>query len=357
MCKTELGIDTFSFYSSLTPKQKSRILEAIQALPEFRTKREDYMEETYEYTSDCFADQGVKLMIFRKKKSVWGLFVVLHPTLLLGEHDRSALYHPKKKVNKELMKQADSILKRVNVPCKLQEMKLYRVDVTANLFFEDADLAECYLRILKKGLLLPHYHLEWFRKNEHKAKDIKEANVHSYKQACKSAAFFAYDKTAQLEMIGQFPDRLIGKRVLRLEVQLRRKGIRNWVCEDDLDNCFKTLHGLEARAAGIIRWYLHRMEPTGGIHVHYEDAAAIIGGVKHAKTRARMLYLLRKTSDSRDLTAALEKLKKEFNLNGGQIKRLLKKFRKYGISPITLPNSEPQSVLEPIGALIEQAAS
>ena len=103
-------------------------------------------------------------------------------------------------------------------------------------FFEDSDLAESYLRILKKGLLLPHYHLEWFRKNERKAKDIKAANTHSYKQACQSAAFFSYDKTAQLEMIGRFPDRLIGKRVLRLEVQLRRKGIRKWVCEDDLDN-------------------------------------------------------------------------------------------------------------------------
>lgn len=114
MCKTELGIDTFSFYSNLTPKQKSRILEVLRDLPGFQTKREEYIEETYEYTSDCFADQGVKLMIFRKKKSVWGLFVVLHPTLLLlGEDDRSALYHPKKKVHKELIKQADSILKRV----------------------------------------------------------------------------------------------------------------------------------------------------------------------------------------------------------------------------------------------------
>ena len=68
MCKTELGIDTFSFYSNLTPKQKSGILEVLRALPGFKTKREDYIEKTYEYTSDCFADQGVKLMIFRKKK-------------------------------------------------------------------------------------------------------------------------------------------------------------------------------------------------------------------------------------------------------------------------------------------------
>ena len=117
------------------------------------------------------------------------------------------------------------------------------------------------------------------------------------------------------------------------------------------------MHALEAQAADIIRWYLHRMELTGGIHVRYEEAAALIDGVKHAKTRARMLYLLQKTSDSRDLTAALEKLKKEFDLSGGQIKRLLKKFRKCGISPITLTNAEPQSALESIGDVVEQVVS
>ena len=53
-----------------------------------------------------------------------------------------------------------------------------------------------------------------------------------------------------------------------------------------------------------------------------------------------MEYLLRKTSDSRDLTAALEKLKKKYGLKNGQVNRVLKQFCKLGISPITLPNAE-----------------
>ena len=53
-----------------------------------------------------------------------------------------------------------------------------------------------------------------------------------------------------------------------------------------------------------------------------------------------MSYLLRKTSDSRDLTAALDKLRQRFELNTEQVKRVLKGFRKVGISPITIPNSE-----------------
>ena len=106
MCKIETGIDTFSFYCSLTPKQKSKIMEAIQILPGFQTRQSDYIEDTYKYTSDCFAEQGIKLVVFRKKKSVWGLFVILHPTLLMGNKDRSALYHPQKGSYRELMKAA-----------------------------------------------------------------------------------------------------------------------------------------------------------------------------------------------------------------------------------------------------------
>ena len=50
MCKTELGIDTFSFYSNLTPKQKSRILEVLRVLPGFQTKREDYIMLTEQWS-------------------------------------------------------------------------------------------------------------------------------------------------------------------------------------------------------------------------------------------------------------------------------------------------------------------
>jgi hypothetical protein len=226
------------------------------------------------------------------------------------------------------------------------------VDVTANLVFDDASSVQRYLRILKKGLLLSHYRLMWFHPDDGKAKDAREANRCSYRQGCKSATFFAYDKTAQLHMIDRFPDRLIGKQVLRLEVQLRRKAMVKWVGADSMDKNEKILKKLCKQTTDIIQWYLERMKLSDGVCVRYEAAVEQISGVKGQKLKKRMLYLLRKTSDSRDLTSALDKLMDKYGLKKGQVDRVLKEFQELGINPITLPNTEQLDELPPLSDLL-----
>lgn len=84
----------------------------------------------------------------------------------------------------------------------LKEMQLRRANYTQNYCFSGAELVQAYLRILKKSRVLPHYRVEQFREGKGKTKDVREANRHSYKQSCNSAAFFAYDKTTQLAILG-----------------------------------------------------------------------------------------------------------------------------------------------------------
>lgn len=348
MCKIETGIDSFSYSYSLTAKQKSKILEKLIGLSKFQTRCKDYEGETFDYTSDHFAEDGIKLRVFRRNGSVWTLFVTVHPTLLMGDNNKSSLYQPSKTILKILMNKADTILEQIQCPCKLKKMKMYRVDVTANLIFKDSDIVEDYLRILKKGLLMPSYHVDYFHKGEGKAKDVKTANKHSYKQLCKAASFFAYDKTAQLEMIEAFPVSLIGKKVLRLEAQLRRKAMKKWVNKNHMDDSFKILEKLNKKAPDIICWYLKRMQLNSFGYVRYCDAADEISHVKKVKTRERMLYLIRKTSDRHTLSKAIEDLKEAFKLSSGQVNRLLKKFEKMGISPITLTNDNDYEMLPAI---------
>ncbi len=347
--KTETGIDTYSLYYTLTSKQKSKILERLKKLPSFRKKVSCYFENTYSYSSDCFAKKGVKIWVQRNKGAPWGLLIIVHPKLVLGSSDRSTLYQPQKKQEyKKIVKTVDSLLETVCVPCSIDQMKLYRVDVTANLIFGKSDLVDEYIRILKKSCLLPHYRLDFFHKSEHKAKNCKIANKHSHKQYCKSAAFFAYDKTSQLEMIDAFPDSLINKRVLRLETQIRRKGMKKWLGKDMCDSNWSIIKKLGKRSLEILQWYLGRLQPDHVPYVRYRDAVDMIDNVKGRKTRERMQYLLRKTSDSESLTTALEKLRKEYSLSKNQCRCVLKKFIKLGISPITLKNSSDYDEIPPI---------
>ena len=334
----QTGFDTMCYYHALSPKQKRKILEQLQQLPEFRTIQDDYIDETYKYGCEYFAPSGVKLYAFREKGSVWGLFIVVHPALVLGDTDRSALYQSTKSSYKNMVKLVDKMLAQVKIPCSLDDMKLYRPDVTANLIFDDAELVDEYIRIFKKSKILPHYKQDRFREKEKKAKDCKQANHHSYKQYCGSAAFFAYDKTAQLKMIDCFPDTLIDKNVLRLEAQLRRKSLKKWVSGKKLGSNWEIIRDVYKNREKIINWYLERLQPAGDI-VRYADAAALINGSKmRSKMRKRMLYLLRKTSDKDSLTAAEKDLKSEYHLTNSQYKAVLKKFRALGISPITLRN-------------------
>ena len=337
-CELQSGFDTFCYYHSLSPKQKRKILDRLQKLPEFRTIKNDYFNESYRYGSDYFAADGVKIYVFRERGSVWGLLVVVHPTLVLGDHDRSALYQATKSSYKKIVKIVDKMLGKINVPCSLDNMKLYRLDVTANLIFDDDDVVDEYIRILKKSLILPHYKLDWFREKEKKAKDCNLANRHSHKQYCKSAAFFVYDKTAQLRMTDHFSEALLGKKVLRLEAQLRRKTLKKWVSGKKPGSNWEIIRDIYKNRAKIINWYLGRMQPAGRV-IRYADAVKLISGTKiKSKTRDRMLYLLRKTSDKYSLTAALEALRKKFDLSKSQCKTILNKFKNLGISPITLRN-------------------
>lgn len=51
------------------------------------------------------------------------------------------------------------------------------------------------------------------------------------------------------------------------------------------------------------------------------------------------------TSDSESLTAALEKLREEYQLSRRQCKGVLKQFKKLGVSPVTLKNSSDYTTL------------
>lgn len=237
-----------------------------------------------------------------------------------------------------MVRLVDKMLDKVSAPCSLEDMKLYRADVTTNAIFDHMKWVAEYIRIYKKSMILPHYKLDWFREKEKKAKDCKLANRNSHKQYCKSSAFFVYDKTAQLEMIDWFSDTLAGKKVLRLEIQLRWKALKKWVDNGELGSNWEIIQSVCKNQEKIIKWYLGRTQPKGQ-YVRYKDAVDLINGAKlKKKTRDRMLFLLRKTSDKESLTSALEALQMEYSLSKGQSKTVLKKFQKLGISPITLAN-------------------
>ena len=348
----EPGIDSMNYTGPLTAAQKDAVLSELKKRAGFQKNCGDYFKEYYHYSSDCFADQGVKIQIEKTAKTPWRISLIVHPTLVLGEKDRSKLWQPTKKSFRAMENALVSKLKKVQLDLPPETLSLSRVDVTADLEFDDAALVTEYLRIIKKSRILPHYKTDWFKEKDGKARDCREANRHSYKQCCKQGALFAYDKTAQLQMIDRLPNALIGKRILRIEAQLRRKEILKWVPAAACSSSWDIIHTLFKKRKKIIRWYLRRMQPADTPCRRYETAVAQAQAIRGEKTRTRILYLLKKASDCHDLDAALEKTASHFDLNRRKQKSLLKACNKKKINPITLTNSGAYEELPPLSALL-----
>jgi len=262
----------------------------------------------------------------------------IEPCLVLGSTIPTELYQPTRKNYRELVRKVDAILKPLHIPYTVDAMKISRLDCTVDQYYSTHYEIMEYLRILKKGCVLPRYKLDSFKKSEKKAKDVSEANKHSFRQQCKSSAFFVYDKISQLEMTKRLSDYTIDKNVLRLEAELKRPKMKNKLGKG-LDNYHYLKEGAK-RAPKIIEWYLKRIcKNTTGCFVKYAVAVGIVQQAKiKSKTRDRLIYLLRKTSYG-SLKTAIDKTCSKFDLSKSQVSHLINKLNMMGINPITLPNS------------------
>lgn len=348
------GVDTLCYDYPLTSEQKKAMVAYLRTRKGFIRGKRDYFAETKLYHSDAFWEWGIKIYIRKFAAGPWHLNLIVHPVMVLGDPDRTMLWEPSKSEYSKICSIISKILNKSGLTVNADQLSLTRVDLTTNLGFPEQDLVDTYLRILKKGMLLPHYRLERFSEKEHKAKNCKVANAHSYKQSCKSAAFFAYDKVSQLEMLDDCSTALANRHILRLEVQLNSKGMQKWLDEADKSDTWKTICSLSAQHYKILAWYLSRILPAADDHIRYSEAAEIIERLRKSKTRERLQYFLRKQSDCKDLQTALEKTAEKFKLNKSKPRKLLEKCRRMGLNPITLKNDDKHERLPSLVTILKR---
>jgi len=339
------GVHTYSVWMAATYKQFGKIWNAC-----CQTGKIDDQSNVFERTKwlycYTFFEQGVKIYLQAKSGSFYNLNVQIEPCRVLGESDPTALFQLDKKRYKELVGRVDKLLKKMQFPRSVDTMKIHRCDLTVNVRFSTQEELSEYLRVFKKSCIIPHYRRDYFRKNEQKAHDFNAANSHSFRVSCKSASFLIYDKIAQLEMIDRMNEALLDKHVLRFEAELGRAALKKHLGKNAMETNYKILHTAARNCTNIVQWYLERLQPQCKRYLRYEDAVQMIEKAKmSAKMRERMLFLLRKASDRESLSTALVDLYFRFGMGKHQINTLLKKFRKLGISPITLRNSSSYSAL------------
>lgn len=338
----EYGIDTVNFYYQLTREQSYDVLRRLKAQPGYIPLKEDVLHDEYSFTSAWLTDRGIRLQIRKRHNTPWYLSLILHPATLLGDDRPSALFHCTKQRYEVFTRVADKLLEPLELPCKVSEMTVTRVDVTTDIHFAYQESVDAYLRILKRSRILPHFKPDGFRPDDKKVEDCGLANSRLHKQTCKSASVFIYDKAEQLKSLKSRQGKTDGH-ILRFECQLRRRALEKRLKKSGLSSQ-QLLEEASDKAMKIIAWYVKRLQPKGTV-VHYYKAQQIIDAVRSEKTWEQMQYLLRKVSDSQSLTAALKKLKACYGLSDAQVNRLLDQFASLGISPITLEDKSKFLIL------------
>ena len=207
------GVHTYSVGTTITSKQYYKIKDSLQT--DLRLTQANYWKDQERYTSELLKDHGIWIYL-SKLGTIYRVKIRIEPCRVLEFSSSAALYQADQKSYKAMIKRIDQLLKPYHIPCSVDQMKISQEDLTCNLSFPDSAQVHLSLHALQKAFVLPHYKRDFFHKDDKKVKDYKEANQHSYKQKCRSAAFFAYDKTAQLQMIKRLSKDLISNHTLRL---------------------------------------------------------------------------------------------------------------------------------------------
>lgn len=332
-CTVFSGIHTVSFSKALTGEEYYQILHSAQKQGMRIHSADDYFAAASSHTLLGYQKQGIVVYLSQPKRAIYKAKLRIEPERVMGNSDPQALWQCQKGGWKRLVQAVDGLTGALGLP-SLREMTLSVLELTVNLVFPHQEYVDAYIQILKKGYLNGHYKRIQFDKHASKAKNVQEANQHSYKAACKQKSFFAYDKTAQLlmtERIARLPDH----RTLRMEVSLRREAIKKELGTENSTKYY--LEQGSKNAERFVHHFLKKLLLSNGVHLPYDTAMEQLQQLKSAKMRQRAECLLQLCSRKKSLDKAINAMQEELEIKRSAVDRVIKKLKGLGLSPITIP--------------------
>ena len=258
--KIERGIHTIELYAcNLKYEQVQKVNDWLAKEKKLQIVWRDPFNIDRHAKSDFLIASGVRIRIDQSHNKSNGIGLIINPSSLLADdYQPTQLFHPKKKACGEVLLQTEEILHELRLednahPRKLvvqpEELSLSQMDLTMNLWLSnDADLPEL-IRLFKKAKLPPS-----FKRCKGKNREI---NRHCFVMNCHTVAFKAYDKIYELQKNHRCPAKLAGKKLLRIEVSLKREAFVKKLKLNRTDDLHTMLKAGYDAMEDIILDYLH----------------------------------------------------------------------------------------------------
>lgn len=344
MIFVERGIHTVELYlNQLSYAEVQTIVEDLYHLQRqtgetliVQTKK-DSLNVRGAYEVHGYLPEGMLMKVYQESQRPSAIRIILNPsTLTSGEYVPERLYWPemlywsKKKFLKQMVKFIQEEFENTKQHRKWQfdveRLSLSRVDITWNLYFPaEADLTEV-IRLFKHG----------YRKKKERVVTFRDAkkNRHSFRVVYPDVVLTVYDKSFQVrQKHRKTRDRM---QILRIEVSLKRSAYLRMLKLPVNVNYDEVLQDAVIAMSKVLKKYLKRMFPCVGRHLPYPTAVKEIQEkVADEELREKMLFLLNKASRSDSLSMAMEKTMVEYGMGKKEMEKLLKKFDKVNVNPIT----------------------
>ena len=249
------------------------------------------------YCIPTYKSTGVEILLHQSiAHPCWITLIVNPSSLLAGKYQPLSLYQPAKKSLRKLHKLLRGILDKVGVEQRLKEFRLFRCDLTRDIYCENSCEHMLRLDYFRKSLPIRSYQPVSFDKYEKNGEKWRSANQHSWTIRNKSCAFSVYDKTYELKARH---DMKIEDNILRIELRLERKAIQKKVSSSAWDD---QLLELFEKQKAIMNKFLHRLHQDYAVLITKEEALARIERSAYRKQTKKKLHRIVKKSGRLQIT-------------------------------------------------------
>lgn len=338
MIFVERGIHTVELYlNQLSYAEVQTIVEDLYHLQRHtgetlivQTKK-DSLNIRGAYEVYGYWPEGMLMKVYQESQRPSAIRIILNPsTLTTMEYVPERLYWPKKKFLKQMVKFIQEEFENTKQHRKWQfdveRLSLSRVDITWNLYFpEEVDLTEV-IRLFKHG----------YRKKRDRVVTFRDAKKdrHSFRVVYPDVVLTVYDKSFQVRQ--KHRETRDGMQILRIELSLKRSAYLRMLKLPVGVDYDEVLQDAVISMSKVLKKYMKRIFPCIGRHLPYPTAVKEIQEkVVDEELREKMMFLLNKASRSDSLSAAMEKTMMEYGMGKKEMEKLLKKFDKVDVNPIT----------------------
>lgn len=293
--------------------------------------------------SAYLVEEGVRMRLHQSHDKSNGISFAVNPcTLLAGSYQPLELYRPTEETVRDLYERLTDVFQTIHLcdhegPVVLpQELSLSRMDLTADLWFsKDADISSL-ICLFRRSMLPRHY----------KRRELPGKEDHLFEFVTKEISSKVYDKSYELTQNDRCPKKYRDRKVLRLEVSLKREAFLDRLDLKRKDDLYTMLKAGYDQVHSTIDDFLDKLFPAQGVHLPYSEAKERIQTSKlDADKKEQMLFLLKKTSRGAGLDTAAQKWKQTYHIvDSRKFHALMERFSKLRVDPITLTSRETQEV-------------